>query len=91
MEELGYTNTPSNLDAIFADGNQGSGPLDYLRIVTDTVQTAEEYRRMLQQCSVEYVEFARPPYGSDEAMGFRTTAVAFALIVALKRVKNCSF
>lgn len=54
-----------DLDAIFADGNQGSGPLDYLRIVTDTVQTAEEYRRMLQQCSVEYVEFARPPYGSD--------------------------
>ncbi len=31
----------------------------------------------------------RPLLG--EATGFRTTAVAFALIVALKRVKNCSF
>ena len=54
-----------DLDAIFASGNVGSGPLDYLRIVTDTAQTAEEYRRMLKQCAVEYLEFARPPYGSD--------------------------
>ncbi len=56
-----------DLESVFASGNQGSGPLDYLRIITDTAQTAEEYRRMLKQCAVEYLEFARPPYGSDPA------------------------
>jgi hypothetical protein len=55
----------SDLAATFVDGNQGRGPLDYLRIVADTAQTAEEYRRMLLSCESEYVEFARPPYGVD--------------------------
>lgn len=54
-----------DLSKVFADGNQGSGPLDYLRIVADTAHIAEEYRRMLLQCEAEYLEFARPPYGVD--------------------------
>src|SRR5690606_22261672 len=55
----------ADLSAVFADGNQGRGPLDYLRIVADTAQIAEEYRRMLLHCESEYLEFARPPYGVD--------------------------
>jgi HTH-type transcriptional regulator, sugar sensing transcriptional regulator len=54
-----------DLSKTFSDGNQGHGPLDYLRIVADTAQTAEEYRRMLLASKSEYVEFARPPYGVD--------------------------
>jgi len=55
----------SDLRETFTNGNQGHGPLDYLRIVADTAQTAEEYRRMLLSCEKEYLEFARPPYGVD--------------------------
>jgi hypothetical protein len=54
-----------DLSETFSNGNQGHGPLDYLRIVADTAQTAEEYRRMLLGCKQEYLEFARPPYGVD--------------------------
>ncbi|MEZ5364614.1 MAG: helix-turn-helix domain-containing protein [Bryobacterales bacterium] len=54
-----------DLSETFTDGNRGHGPLDYLRIVTDTAQTAEEYRRMLRACMSEYLEFARPPYSVD--------------------------
>ena len=54
-----------DLTQTFTDGNQGHGPLDYLRIVADTGQIAEEYRRMLLACEKEYLEFARPPYGVD--------------------------
>lgn len=55
----------ADLTETFSDGNQGHGPLDYLRIVADTAQIAEEYRRMLLACESEYLEFARPPYGVD--------------------------
>lgn len=54
-----------DLASIFENGNQGQGPLDYLRIVADTRQIAEEYHRMLGQTETEYLEFARPPYGVD--------------------------
>ena len=55
----------ADLEAVFADGNQGQGPLDYVRIVADTGQIAEEYRRLLVQSEKEYLEFARPPYAVD--------------------------
>ncbi len=55
----------ADLRDTFDNGNQGHGPLDYLRIVADTAQIAEEYRRMLLSCEKEYLEFARPPYGVD--------------------------
>ncbi len=54
-----------DLAAVFSTGNQGTGPLDYIRIVADTAQIAEEYRRMLNNSESEYLEFARPPYGVD--------------------------
>ena len=54
-----------DLARIFADGTQGRGTLDYLRIVTDTGQIAEEYRRLLAQSNGAYLEFARPPYAVD--------------------------
>lgn len=54
-----------DLASVFENGNQGRGPLDYLRIVADTRQIVEEYHRMLRQTETEYLEFARPPYGVD--------------------------
>jgi sugar-specific transcriptional regulator TrmB len=54
-----------DLATVFADGNQGRGPLDYLRIVNDNAQIAEEYRRLLVQSSKEYLEFAKPPFAVD--------------------------
>jgi hypothetical protein len=54
-----------DLAGVFENGNLGKGPLDYLRIVADTRQIIEEYRRMLVQTKSEYLEFARPPYGVD--------------------------
>jgi sugar-specific transcriptional regulator TrmB len=55
----------TDLAAVFADGNQGRGPLDYLRIVADNAQIAEQYRRLLAQSEREYVEFAKPPFAVD--------------------------
>ena len=54
-----------DLAAVFQDGSHGHSPLDYLRIIADTRQIVEEYRRMLVQTRNEYLEFARPPYGVD--------------------------
>lgn len=54
-----------DLATLFEDGNKDKSPLDYLRIVADTRQIVEEYRRMLLQTKTEYLEFARPPYGVD--------------------------
>lgn len=52
-----------DLETVFSSGNQGTGPLNFLRIVADTNQIAEEFRRMLTESEAEYLEFARPPYG----------------------------
>lgn len=54
-----------DLASVYADGNQGRGPLDYLRIVADNAQIAEEYRRLLVQSEQEYLEFAKPPFAVD--------------------------
>ncbi len=51
-----------NLAEVYAAGNQGYGPLNYIRIVADTSQIAEEYRRFLLETTEEYLELARPPY-----------------------------
>ena len=53
------------LKNVFSEGQVGRGTLDYLRIVTDTVQTAAEFRRMLAAARREYLEFLRPPYAAD--------------------------
>ena len=41
------------------------GTLDYLRIVSETNQTAKHYRKMLRDVKSEYIEFSRPPYAVD--------------------------
>ena len=53
------------LKTVYNEGQVGRGTLDYLRIVTDPVQTATEFRRMLAAARREYLEFLRPPYAAD--------------------------
>ena len=55
----------ADLHALYLDGSQDRGPLDYLRIVNEAVQIAEEYRRLLARCFKEYLEFSRRPYAVD--------------------------
>ena len=55
----------NDLATVFQDGSHGHSPLDYLRIIGDTRQIVEEYRRMLLETRNEYLEFARPPYAVD--------------------------
>ena len=54
-----------DLTAAYSEGQGGRGTLDYLRIVSDTGQTAVQYRRMLSEVEREYLEFSRPPYAVD--------------------------
>lgn len=54
-----------DLKALYSEGQGGRGTLDFLRIVTEPAQTAAEYRRMLSEVKVEYLEFSRPPYAVD--------------------------
>src|SRR5256714_10476452 len=54
-----------DLSAAYSGGQGGRGTLDFLRIVTEPAQTAAEYRRMLSEVRLEYVEFSRPPYAVD--------------------------
>jgi sugar-specific transcriptional regulator TrmB len=54
-----------DLHALFLDGSRDRGPLDYLRIVNEPGQIAEEYRRLLARSSTEYLEFSRRPYAVD--------------------------
>ena len=54
-----------DLHALFLDGNRDRGPLDYLRIVNESGQIAEEYRRLLARSTTEYLEFSRRPHAVD--------------------------
>ena len=55
----------TDLAAAYSEGRGERGTLDYLRIVSDTGQTAVQYRRMLSDVQHEYLEFSRPPYAVD--------------------------
>jgi HTH-type transcriptional regulator, sugar sensing transcriptional regulator len=55
----------SDLAAAYSEGQGERGTLDYLRIVSDTEQTAVQYRKMLSDVRSEYLEFSRPPYAVD--------------------------
>jgi HTH-type transcriptional regulator, sugar sensing transcriptional regulator len=55
----------TDLAAAYSEGQGERGTLDYLRIVSDTAQTAVQYRRMLSDVKSEYLEFSRPPYAVD--------------------------
>jgi hypothetical protein len=54
-----------DLKSLYSEGQGGRGTLDFLRIVTEPAQTAAEYRRMLAEVKLEYLEFSRPPYAVD--------------------------
>src|SRR5215471_13196739 len=54
-----------DLMAAYTEGQGGSGTLDYLRIVGDPGQIATQFRRMLGETKLEYLEFSRPPYAVD--------------------------
>ncbi len=54
-----------DLKSLYSEGQGGRGTLDFLRIVTEPAQTAAEYRRMLSEVKLEYLEFSRPPYAVD--------------------------
>jgi sugar-specific transcriptional regulator TrmB len=54
-----------DLKNAYSAGQGGRGTLDFLRIVSDPVQTASQYRRMLSEVTAEYLEFSRPPYAVD--------------------------
>ncbi|HVX68041.1 MAG TPA: helix-turn-helix domain-containing protein [Bryobacteraceae bacterium] len=54
-----------DLNAAYSEGQGERGTLDYLRIVSEPVQTAAQYRRMLAEVQSEYLEFSRPPYAVD--------------------------
>ncbi len=53
------------LRAACSGAQEGRGTLDFLRIVSDPVQIAAQYRRMLAEARSEYLEFSRPPYAVD--------------------------
>jgi sugar-specific transcriptional regulator TrmB len=55
----------TDLAAAYSEGRGERGTLDYLRIVSDTEQTAVQYRKMLSEVRTEYLEFSRPPYAVD--------------------------
>lgn len=54
-----------DLNLAYSEGQGGRGTLDYLRIVSEPVQTASQYRRLLGEVQSEYLEFSRPPYAVD--------------------------
>jgi sugar-specific transcriptional regulator TrmB len=53
----------------YAEGQGGRGTLDYLRIVSDPRQVATQFRKLLAEARIEYLEFSRPPYAVDPLDG----------------------
>ena len=58
-------NLMEDLSGLYTEGKGGRGTLDFLRIVAEPTQTASEYRRMLAEVKIQYLEFSRPPYAVD--------------------------
>jgi sugar-specific transcriptional regulator TrmB len=59
------TDLVEDLNASYSEGQGGRGTLDFLRIVSEPLQTAAEYRRMISEVQGDYMEFSRPPYAVD--------------------------
>ena len=59
------TGLVEDLNIAYSEGQGGRGTLDFLRIVSDPSQIGTQYRRMLGEVRMEYVEFSRPPYAVD--------------------------
>jgi HTH-type transcriptional regulator, sugar sensing transcriptional regulator len=59
------TDLVEDLNSAYSEGQGGRGTLDFLRIVSEPLQTAAEYRRMISEVQGDYMEFSRPPYAVD--------------------------
>ncbi len=59
------TDLIEDLNSSYSEGQGGRGTLDFLRIVSEPLQTATEYRRMMLNAQHDYLEFSRPPYAID--------------------------
>ncbi len=59
------TDLIEDLNTSYSEGQGGRGTLDFLRIVSEPLQTATEYRRMMLDAQHDYLEFSRPPYAID--------------------------
>jgi sugar-specific transcriptional regulator TrmB len=54
-----------DLNAAYSEGQGERGTLDFLRIISEPVQSAAQYRRMLAEVKNEFLEFSRPPHVVD--------------------------
>ena len=54
-----------DLTVAYAQGHEGRGTLEYLRIITEPVQAAAQFRELLAEARREYIEFSRPPYAAS--------------------------
>lgn len=54
-----------DLNRAYFEGQDGRGTLDFLRVVAEPGLTAAQYRTMIAEARVEYLEFSRPPYAVD--------------------------
>ena len=61
----GATEMVHELMTAYTEGQGGRGTLDFLRIVSDPVQAAVQFRRVLSEARAQYLEFSRPPYAVD--------------------------
>ena len=59
------TRLVEDLSSTYSEGQGGRGTLDFLHIVSDPIQTAAQYRKMLSEVKTEFVEFSRPPHAVD--------------------------
>ena len=61
----GATEMVHELMTAYTEGQGGRGTLDFLRVVSDPVQAAVQFRRVLAEARTQYLEFSRPPYAVD--------------------------
>lgn len=54
-----------DLMTAYSEGQGGRGTLDYLKIVSEPSQIAAQYRKMLGETQMDFMEFSRPPYAVD--------------------------
>lgn len=54
-----------DLMTAYSEGQGGRGTLDYLKIVSEPSQIAAQYRKMLGETQLDFMEFSRPPYAVD--------------------------
>jgi hypothetical protein len=53
-----------DLHEAYSESRGGRGTLDFLRILGDPGQAGPQFREMLAEVQLEYIEFSRPPYAA---------------------------